>query len=245
MVTVKLREVTLRFDPGPLALREISLELRSGELVILAGANGAGKSALIRVSAALIEPSSGVVSYSFPGGKQDAATLRKTVRVVSQHPSRQILGATVREDLAISADVAGVEEALIPREADAHGLSALIDRPTHALSGGEQRRLALAGALMGDPRLLLFDEPFLELDYPSTREFLRTVLDARERGAGVVIATHDYHRVLAEADRMIIMAHGRVEADDPPESVLPKAARLGLRPPEAPLSELTWLKGER
>jgi energy-coupling factor transporter ATP-binding protein EcfA2 len=148
----------------------------------------------------------------------------------------------VEEDLRIAARTAQVEEEALEQQVRHFNLQSVLDRPCHALSGGEQRRVALAGALMGEPEILLFDEPFLELDYPSTREFLRVLRHLRERGVGVVVATHDYHRTLAEADRMVILSSGSLAVDAAPKEAVRHAERYGLRPATKEVEELSWLE---
>lgn len=243
MVSLRFAEVSLRFENGVEALRNLSLSLRSGEFTLLAGANGAGKSALLRVAARLLAPTEGHLQVFMDSGEWKERDFRRAVRMVLQHPARQLLGQTVEEDLRIAVRTAEVGERELQEQVDHFNLRDLLSRPCHALSGGEQRRVALAGALLGEPEILLFDEPFLELDYPSTREFLRLLRLLRERGVGLVLATHDYHRTLAEADRMVILRSGSVAVDAPPSEAVQGAEAYGLRPATKEVDELTWLDG--
>ncbi|MFP4329580.1 MAG: energy-coupling factor ABC transporter ATP-binding protein [Alkalispirochaetaceae bacterium] len=240
-LTLSLRDLSLTFENGVRALRGVSLTLTTGEFLVLAGSNGAGKSALLRVAARLIPPSEGELSVDFAEGSWDERAFRNAVRLVVQHPARYLLGQTVREELQIAARTAEATEADIEGQLRYFGLESVVDRAVHALSGGEQRRLALAGAIIGSPRLLLFDEPFLELDYPSTRSFLSLLQDLRRRGCGIVVATHDYHRTLAHADRMVLLSSGTVAVDASPEEGCRRASEFGLRPPGEPVEALTWL----
>lgn len=242
MITLKLSRLGLRFDRAVTALEEVDLEVSSSEFLVLAGANGAGKSALLRVAARLIAPSEGSLSVTFSEGPWDERLFREKIRLVVQHPARQLLGQTVQEELDIAARTARAGREELHNEVERFALSHLLDRPTHALSGGEQRRLALAGAIMGSPELLLFDEPFFELDYPATRRFLLLLKELHSRGCGILLATHDYHRTLAEADRMIILERGRIALDGPPRQVVRRAQEFGLRPPGAPVERLSWLE---
>lgn len=243
MVSLRFEEVGLRFENGVEALRSVSLTLRTGEFTLLAGANGAGKSALLRVAARLLIPTEGRLRISLDGGDWKERDFRRAVRMVLQHPARQLLGQSVEEDLRIALRTAGEGEAALQEQVDLFNLRSLLDRPCHALSGGEQRRVALAGALLGEPEILLFDEPFLELDYPSTREFLQLLRIVKKRGVGLVLATHDYHRTLAEADRMVILRAGTVAVDAPPKEAVQGAEAYGLRPATKEVDELTWLDG--
>ncbi|MFP4300421.1 MAG: energy-coupling factor ABC transporter ATP-binding protein [Spirochaetaceae bacterium] len=245
MFSLAFERVSLRFETGVEALKELSFTLRSGEFTLVAGANGAGKSALLRVAARLLPPSSGRLTVSMDPPNWKERDFRRALRMVLQHPARQLLGQTVGEDLEIGARTAQVGERELLTEVDRFGLGGLLHRPCHALSGGEQRRVALAGALLGRPEMLLFDEPFLELDYRSTREFIALLREQKRKGVGIVLATHDYHRILAETDRMVILRRGEVAVDAAPALALERAEEYGLRPATRAFEELTWLEEGR
>ena len=245
MFSLGFERVSLRFENGVEALKELSLTLRSGEFTLVAGANGAGKSALLRVAARVLPPSSGRLQVSMEPPHWKERDFRRALRMVLQHPARQLLGQTVKEDLEIGARTAQVGETELREEIDRFDLGKLLHRPCHALSGGEQRRVALAGALLGRPEMLLFDEPFLELDYPSTREFIALLRRLKKEGVGIVVATHDYHRTLAEAERMVILREGKLAMDAAPREGLKRAEEFGLRPASKALEDLTWLEGGR
>jgi energy-coupling factor transporter ATP-binding protein EcfA2 len=132
--------------------------------------------------------------------------------MVFQHAGHGLLGETVREDLELAAMSAGSQ-----REHAAHaihdillqmGISALADRYVVNLSGGEARLVAMAGAIASGARVVLADEPFANLDWPSVQSVLRALLLLREKGASVVVITHEVEKILAHADRLIALSHG-------------------------------------
>jgi biotin transport system ATP-binding protein len=111
------------------------------------------------------------------------------------------------------------------------GLSHLADQSPHLLSGGERRRLAIAGVLAMQPEVLLLDEPFANLDYPGIRDVLQQVIALHRQGHTIVLAAHDLEKVIGHAERLIVMDKGRIVADGPPEDMLPLVERFDIRMP--------------
>jgi biotin transport system ATP-binding protein len=111
------------------------------------------------------------------------------------------------------------------------GIAALSDHRPHTLSGGEKRRLAIAGILVMDPQVIVLDEPFSNLDYPGTLQVLKTIADLHAGGRTVIITTHDIEKVFALADRMVILDRGRIVRDGRPMEVVYDTERFGIRMP--------------
>ncbi len=126
----------------------------------------------------------------------------------------------------------------------ATGLAHLAERRPHQLSGGEKRRLAIAGILAMQPRVIVFDEPFSSLDYPGVRQVLGQIVALHQSGQTIVLTTHDLDKVLAHADRLVVLRAGRIERDGPPAEVVGEIERYGVRSPRAAglgLEALSWL----
>jgi biotin transport system ATP-binding protein len=112
------------------------------------------------------------------------------------------------------------------------------------LSGGEKRRLAIAGILAMQPRIIVFDEPFSSLDYPGVKQVLQQILALHQSGHTIIVTTHDLEKVLAHADRLIFMNNGRIERDGSPQEIVLEAETYGVRVPCATrlgMDMTTWL----
>jgi biotin transport system ATP-binding protein len=173
---------------------------------------------------------------------------RVLVGMVFQDADSQIVGETVREDVAFGPENLRLERVEIDRRVDealsATGLMHLADKRPHLLSGGEKRRLAIAGILAMRPRVIVFDEPFANLDYPGVRQVLDQILRLHRAGGTIIVTTHDLEKVLAHADRLIFMHGGRIEGDGPPPALVGRAESFGVRSPRAVhlgVEALSWL----
>lgn len=232
-----LRDVSLRFPDGTLALDGVSFRLAPGERGLVAGPNGAGKTVLARTIAGLLEATAGSLTIDgrSPGFDPDTES---SVGLVFQNPEHQIVGQTVWEDALFGPENLGVpaEEAR-ERAEEALGTMGLFHRrkddPYH-LSGGERRRLAIAGVLALRPRLIVFDEPFSGLDYPSLRGLLKALDSPALAALPVLIATHEIETFLPRADRLLVLRKGGVVFDGPPADAVPRFESWDLRPVRLP-----------
>jgi len=215
------------------ALREVSLSIPDGQFCAVIGANGAGKSTLCYAL-------SGFIPHFFRGELSgririddvdtQAVTLAELVQrvgLVFQNPFNQMSGAkfTVREEVAFGLENLGVARAemqtRIARTLERVGIADLADRSPFALSGGQQQRVAIASMLAMDPRVLVLDEPTSQLDPIGTREVFETIRALiEERGTTVVLAEHKLEWIAAFADRLVVLAHGRIVMDSSPRQVL-------------------------
>jgi energy-coupling factor transporter ATP-binding protein EcfA2 len=185
----------------------------------LLGASGSGKSTLLQVIRGLDEPDAGDVLLDGSGpGDPSYGELRRQVGLVFQTPELQLFAASAREDVAFGPRCLGWREEDVAAAVDeALDLVALPPeefggRHPYALSGGEQRRLALAGVLAMRPRLLLLDEPFVSLDPSTRRELARILSRLRSGGVTLVLATHDVDLAWALCDQLLVLDAGRVAA---------------------------------
>jgi biotin transport system ATP-binding protein len=208
------------------ALRKVTLTL-AARTVAVVGENGSGKSTFARLLAGLVPPASGTTRVLGLDPVRQAAELRRRVAVVFSNPDAQIVMPTVAEDVAFSLrpEKLGRDEAA-RRVADAlqrFGLSELRDRPSHDLSGGQKQLLALAGAFVRRPDLVVADEPTTYLDARNARRVASHLLD--EGDHRLVLVTHDLG--LAErCDAAVLFAAGRVEAVGRPADVIAEYERV-------------------
>ncbi|HEU0129371.1 MAG TPA: ATP-binding cassette domain-containing protein [Mycobacteriales bacterium] len=203
------------------ALREVSLAFRAGEVVALMGRNGAGKTTLLAHLVGLRKPSHGrvLVAGRAPYGRS-GREMARVVGLVPQDPGRLLYAETVAEECA-----AADREAGLPTGTTAGVLDRLApwvpgDRHPSDLSEGERLALALAVVLGGEPPLLLLDEPTRGLDYAAKTRLVPILRGLAARGHAVVLSTHDVELAAELADRTVVMAEGEVVADGPAREVL-------------------------
>ena len=211
------------------ALHDVSLTIAEGSFTAIAGETGAGKSTLMQLIGGLLVPTAGRVcvdGVSLHGKskaeKEAARTARFRVGMVFQYPEHQLFEETVYEDIAFGPRNQGLtDENVAARVKEAMELVHLPDgyrdRSPFALSGGERRRVAIAGVLALAPRYLVLDEPAAGLD-PRGREALLAMLTMlhRERGVTIVLVSHSMEDILRVADHMVILAGGRVIGEGEP-----------------------------
>jgi iron complex transport system ATP-binding protein len=210
------------------ALRDVSLELGPGALVVVAGPNGAGKSTLFQALLGLAAPRSGRVTLE--GVAVSSWEREALARVVGAVPQRDLHPFPQRVDEAVllgrwsrlgafgrpgAADRDAISRAM--RDADITSLAA---RRTDTLSGGEWQRVRLARALAGEPDYLLLDEPATSLDLAHEMAMLGVLRHLADRGIGVLAITHHLNAAAQFADRIVLLDRGHVAADDVPRRVL-------------------------
>jgi energy-coupling factor transporter ATP-binding protein EcfA2 len=195
---------TVGFDGLPV-LEDANLAGRAGEVVALAGPNGGGKTTLLRLIAGLAPPMSGTVTR--PPGR---------IAYLPQNPVALLHRPSVREEVLFTIDRAGGQKGESPeRILGMLGIAELADRYPRDLSSGERQRAAIAAVLPGAPQLVLLDEPTRGMDLASRSALIAVVANLRDRGAAVVIATHDEDLQAAVADRVVDVARGTVTERTP------------------------------
>jgi biotin transport system ATP-binding protein len=242
-----IRRLTKSFPNGARPLDGLNLDIYEGETLVIAGPNGSGKTALMCILAGLAEPDSGEIRYQ--GGADGSPGCAGDIGLVFQDADAQLLGETVAEDAAfgplnqgLSKTEAGVRAT---RALEAVGLAGKEDWSPHRLSGGEKRRLAVAGVLAMGRNTLILDEPFANLDWPGVRQTLGIIRDLKRHGATLIILTHELEKVLAFADRLVILHGGMAVADGPPAEILDRLRpEYGVRDPRhcyTRVEDCTWL----
>ncbi|MBR1497603.1 MAG: energy-coupling factor transporter ATPase [Oscillospiraceae bacterium] len=227
------------------AVNDISLEIEAGELLGVIGHTGSGKSTFIQHLNGLLKPSAGTVYFEGRDIHADKALLRQLrfqVGLVFQYPEYQLFEETVFADIAFGPRNMGLDEAEVRErvsEAAAFvGLDGKIfDTSPLEHSGGQKRRIALAGVIAMRPRLLILDEPTAGLDPAGRESILGNILDYRDRsGAAVLLVSHSMDDVARLADRLVVLNRGRLALSGTPAEVFDHAAELremGLTVPAA------------
>ena len=220
-------------DGQPLpVLKDVSLNIREGEYVVILGHNGSGKSTLAKLLNLVID------DYTFAEGKiivdglevmspdlsdEDVITLRRDVGMVFQNPDNQLVATVVEEDVAFGPENLGIPHPELRERVDnalaTVGMTAYASHAPHRLSGGQKQRIAIAGIIAMKPRCMIFDESTAMLDPVGRREVLETIEKLnREEGITVLSITH-YMDEAARADRVIVLSDGKLILDGTPGEV--------------------------
>ena len=241
-------------DPSsPWALRDVSLTVRRGEFLGLAGHTGSGKSTLVQHLNGLIRPQEGsVCALGLDlANKKDADAVKAKVGVVFQYPERQLFAETVAQDVAFGPRNLGLSQAEVARRVESSlaraglDLATVGDKSPFELSGGQQRRVAFAGVLAMEPEVLVLDEPMAGLDPAARSDFLELIDRLHRDGLTVVMVSHSMDDLANCCDRIVVMNEGAVFAEGTPAQVFAHADELksiGLGVPAAQRMALALAK---
>lgn len=210
-----------------------------GQSIALVGATGTGKTTLLKHIMGLLRPTSGQVRVLEQDPFRAFNHIRWQIGAVLQNPDEQIIGPTVFDDIAFGLRARRLPPEEIRRRvegiAQELGIANLLDKVPHHLSGGQKQKVALAGALVPRPQLLVLDEPFSGLDGASKRELLDYIYAQNQQlGLTVILSTHDLELVPVIADFVYVLSHGQLQMAGPPSQIFGRVAELqaaGLEPP--------------
>lgn len=213
------QNVSVCYADGTVALSKVSIEIEPGKNTAILGGNGAGKSSLLLTFNGILKPGSGKVYFQnepLSYQKKKLLALRKHVGVVFQSPDTQLFSASVFEDISFGLMNLGlpkqeaewrVEEIMIKT-----GTETLRNKPTHCLSFGQKKRVALAGVLVMQPKVIVLDEPTLGLDPQGETEIMSLITRlAQELGLTLVIATHNMELVATHCHNAIVLSNGEMQ----------------------------------
>ena len=223
-IILEARDIRYKYPGGMEAIAGMSFHIRRKEKIALVGPNGAGKSTLLSMFNGMIQPTSGIMLFDNQPMQYDRTSLRvlrKRVGFVLQNPDRQIIAPTVFQDVAFGPTNLGYGEIAV-RDAVTLalrqvGLEGFERRPPHHLSGGEKKRVAIAGVLAMDPDMLVFDEPTSGLDPSGSEDIMELLDELNHDGKTVIISTHNVELAYPWADRAVLMVNGRILREDVPE----------------------------
>lgn len=203
-----------------LALKDVTTEIKKGSMTAIIGHTGSGKSTLVQHLNGLLLPSSGTVTideYSISADKKPEVLkpLRKKTGLVFQFPEYQLFEETIEKDIIFGPINFGIEESIAKENAKkalkAVGLDeSYLERSPFDLSGGQKRRVAIAGILVMEPEVLVLDEPTAGLDPQGAKEMMTLFKNLNQQGTTILLVTHDMNQVLQYCDQAIVMSKGEV-----------------------------------
>ena len=249
MAVISVENLTHTYSVGTpfekTAIHDISLSIRQGESICLLGHTGSGKSTFVQHLNALLQPTSGTVLLDGENINRDKVSRRdvkRRVGLVFQYPEYQLFEETVAGDIAFGPKNMKLPQAEIDeRVREAAGFArvdpALFERSPLELSGGQKRRIAIAGVIAMRPEVLILDEPTAGLDPQGSRQIMENIREYREKsGATVIIVSHNMDDAAQYSERLIVFDHGTVCMDGSPEEIFDRAEELmqiGLNVPKA------------
>lgn len=254
---IELKNVTYTYMTGTpferTALRDVSLKIADGSLTAIAGHTGSGKSTLVQHLNGLLHPTKGEVlvdGVSLAGKKKEAGLARRKVGMVFQYPEQQLFEETVAADIAFGPKNLELSEDEINRRVRSAMEFVQLDYETYKdvspfrLSGGQMRRVAIAGVLALEPKYLVLDEPTAGLDPQAREELLRRITELhRKKKLTIIFVSHNMEDIARMAERVVFMHDGRVLVDAPPSEAFfankkIEEAGLAVPPTVALLSRL-------
>lgn len=206
------------------AIDHVSIEIKRGEYISIAGSNGSGKSTLARCLNGLLLPTEGEILVDRMDTNDDDLIwdIRKKIGMVFQNPDNQIVSSMVEDEVAFGPENIGIENPELRKRVDnalkSVGMYEYRNREAHKLSGGQKQRIAIAGAVAMRPDCIVFDEPTAMLDPKGRSQVMKVIRELNDQGITIILITHFMEEV-AEADRVLVMKSGKLLADSVPEDV--------------------------
>ncbi len=210
------------------AVQNINLKIPKGKTTAVLGGNGAGKSTLFLNLNGVLTPTCGEIYFNNEKLKHNKATvnrLRRSVGLVFQDPNDQLFSASVEDDIAFGALNMGIDEGEIRRRiatvAKQTGISEFLHKPTHALSFGQKKRVAIAGVLIMQPEVIILDEPTAGLDPSGAGEIIKLIISIQEQtGMTVIFSTHDMDIIPLYCDFAYVMQKGNIVSSGTPAELI-------------------------
>ncbi|MDR2203997.1 MAG: ATP-binding cassette domain-containing protein [Nitrososphaerota archaeon] len=221
----KIENLTHQYSDGTIALDNITINFDKAERIALLGANGSGKTTLLNHLNGILKPTHGRIIFNDVPIQYDQKSLlqlRKRIGFVFQDPNDQLFAPTVKQDVAFGPLNLGhtQEETkkLVTQALTTVGMTEYANKPPHFLSGGQKKRVALAGVLAMQPEVIIMDEPTSSLDPIATSDILHLLLQLnKEKGITIVLATHDVDIVPLFANRLYILNKGKIASQGTPK----------------------------
>lgn len=239
---LKLRDLHYTYPDGTHALKGLNMEIKRSQVTAILGGNGAGKSTLFHHLNGILKPSSGQLLFDgkpVDYSRKGLIRLRQSVGMVFQDPDNQLFSASVYQDISFGAINMKLPEDEVRKRVEVAmertGISHLRNKPTHCLSFGQKKRVAIAGVLVMEPEVLVLDEPTAGMDPKGISEIMKFLKETqKELGLSVIISTHDIDIVPLYCDQVFVMDEGGIVLEGTPQEVFSEKRalrRVNLRLP--------------
>ncbi len=226
MNVIETKDITYHYPDGTEALEKVNFKAEKGKIVALLGPNGAGKSTLFLQFNGILRPTTGsiavdgdLISYE----KKNLMKIREKVGIVFQNPDDQLFAPTVLEDVAFGPMNLGLAEEQVEERVNEAlkrvGMDGFEKKPPHHLSGGQKKRVAIAGILAMRPQIMVLDEPTSGLDPRGASQILKILYQLNQEGMTIIISTHDVDLVPLYADNVYIISEGKIIKEGSPQEV--------------------------
>ncbi|MCE7698726.1 MAG: ATP-binding cassette domain-containing protein [Methanobacterium paludis] len=226
MNVIETRKILYEYPDGTKALENVNFKAENGKIIALLGPNGAGKSTLFLHFNGILEPSSGEVLVNgrpINYDKKELMKVRQEVGIVFQNPDDQLFAPTVMEDVAFGPMNIGLSkeevDLRVKNALKRVGMEGFEKKPPHHLSGGQKKRVTIAGILAMKPKIMVLDEPTSGLDPRGASQIMRLLYELNEEGMTIIISTHDVDLVPLYASTVYIISHGNIIKEGNPQTV--------------------------
>lgn len=230
---IEVKNLYYKYADQTQALSDVNLKVPKGKKVAIIGSNGAGKTTLFLHFNGIHKPSKGDVLFNgekLEYKKKPLKTLRNRVGIVFQDPNTQVFSASVFQEIAFAPMNHGLGKeavkATVERVLGMLNIQNLRDKPTHYLSGGEKKKVAIASVLSMDPEVLIFDEPLANVDPRGSKEILNIMDRLNEEGKTIIVSTHDLNSIQFWADYIYVLHEGCILHQGTPEDIFSNTAVL-------------------
>jgi len=226
MNIIETKNISYHYPDGTQALDKVNFQVEEGKIVALLGPNGAGKSTLFLHFNGILKPSSGCIfidGTEIKYDKKNLISIRQKIGIVFQNPDDQLFAPTVMEDVAFGPMNIGLpleEVELRVKEAlKKVSMEGVEKKPPHHLSGGEKKKVAIAGILAMQPKIMVLDEPTSGLDPKGASQIMGLLYELNREGMTIIISTHDVDMVPLYASNMYIISKGKIIKEGSPQEV--------------------------
>ncbi len=242
-IHLSIKNLNYTYPDGTHALKNVNMEILKGQKVAIMGPNGAGKSTLFSHLNGLTEPTSGHIELDGEVMKYDKKTLlevRQKVGIVFQDPNDQLFAPTVKEDVAFGPMNLGLSyeevEKRVNEALELVGMEKFRDKTPHHLSGGQQKRVAIAGIVAMRPEIMILDEPTAGLDPEGVDKVLNILNDLNKEGMSIVISSHDIEMVNGFAEKIFVLNEGKILASGDKHDIFSNKELLKTAHLKAPIT---------